>query len=514
MKTNIKYYLSTLITAILLSANVTLNAQIITTLNDSLSTSLRFKRPDITGAGNQSLSAWASQDSLFNYVAEKITITVAGNYTFKTDSTLFSGCQDPMLFLYDNNFDPSVPLAHGIVANDDTVSGVSSKCKQSCINNVKLSAGTYTLVVTVWNIGVAGRVYYKFSGPAAVGVTSKLSLSSIEDSVQVFTSGNKTASNITTSLTASCNTNLTGATIQITSNYKSKEDILSFTNQNGITGTWNSSTGTLTLSGSSSADNYQTALRSITYKDTASNPSISIRTIGFSINAGTIKSSILTRKVSVIKQVANPAFINLTSSSYKVAWTTPNSGAYLVIRHAGSAPSFNPVDGTVYSVGAQDGGDIVYVGTSTDFSETGMSPNVDYYYTIYTYQTDNGAIYNKVSPLTGVNKIVDESATTAVDGAKTVVSSFNLNQNYPNPFNPTTTISYSVPKSQFVELRIYNLLGQVVTTLVNEHQNPGNYKVNFNASNLASGMYVYSLVASSDDGKSNFKSVKKMMLLK
>jgi hypothetical protein len=96
----------------------------------------------------------------------------------------------------------------------------------------------------------------------------------------------------------------------------------------------------------------------------------------------------------------------------------------------------------------------------------------------------------------------------AVTGKPVVVTSYNLNQNYPNPFNPSTVISYSVPKSQFVTLKIYNLLGQLVTTLVNQQQNAGSYQVTFNAEKLSSGIYFYTLNAGS------FNSVKKMILLK
>ena len=98
---------------------------------------------------------------------------------------------------------------------------------------------------------------------------------------------------------------------------------------------------------------------------------------------------------------------------------------------------------------------------------------------------------------------------TAVAGNKTgVVTSYSLNQNYPNPFNPSTVISYTVPKSQFVSLKVYNLLGQLVSTLVNTQQNAGSYQVTFNASRLSSGIYFYTINAG------NFNSVKKMILLK
>lgn len=70
---------------------------------------------------------------------------------------------------------------------------------------------------------------------------------------------------------------------------------------------------------------------------------------------------------------------------------------------------------------------------------------------------------------------------------------FELMQNYPNPFNPETTISYKLNISRNVELKIYDILGNYITTIVNEVQNPGNYNVNFNAEAYSSGTYIYSL---------------------
>jgi len=85
---------------------------------------------------------------------------------------------------------------------------------------------------------------------------------------------------------------------------------------------------------------------------------------------------------------------------------------------------------------------------------------------------------------------------------------FSLEQNYPNPFNPATTINFSIPQSSRVTLKIYDILGREVSTLINDTRNAGNYEVNFDASNLASGMYIYTINAD------NFTSSKKMMLLK
>jgi len=102
-------------------------------------------------------------------------------------------------------------------------------------------------------------------------------------------------------------------------------------------------------------------------------------------------------------------------------------------------------------------------------------------------------------------------AVTAIEESKETIANptnFTLNQNYPNPFNPTTTISYSISEPSFVSLKVYDMLGQEVATLVNEDEVVGNYKVSFNASGLASGNYVCRLVAG------DYSETKKMTLLK
>jgi hypothetical protein len=85
---------------------------------------------------------------------------------------------------------------------------------------------------------------------------------------------------------------------------------------------------------------------------------------------------------------------------------------------------------------------------------------------------------------------------------------FKLDQNYPNPFNPSTTIEFSLPKYEFVELKIYNILGKEVSTLVSKKLNQGNHTYTFDGKNLASGIYYYQLVAG------DYREVKKMILLR
>jgi hypothetical protein len=107
----------------------------------------------------------------------------------------------------------------------------------------------------------------------------------------------------------------------------------------------------------------------------------------------------------------------------------------------------------------------------------------------------------------------NQTTSFAENRIKEIPSSFNLFQNYPNPFNPNTKIRYTIPSvgtslMKFVQLKIYDILGREVTTLVNENQQPGNYEVTFNTTNLSSGVYLYKLTAGS------FSATKKMILLK
>lgn len=102
----------------------------------------------------------------------------------------------------------------------------------------------------------------------------------------------------------------------------------------------------------------------------------------------------------------------------------------------------------------------------------------------------------------------DPFSVVSVQDLGLVANKFTLEQNYPNPFNPATQIRFSIPSTEVVTLKIYNVLGQEVKTLLNEEMKAGSYEFNFNASNLASGIYVYALQAG------NYTANKKMMLLK
>ena len=82
-----------------------------------------------------------------------------------------------------------------------------------------------------------------------------------------------------------------------------------------------------------------------------------------------------------------------------------------------------------------------------------------------------------------------------------------MEQNYPNPFNPSTTISYQLPKAGNLTLKVFDILGREVATLVNENVEAGKHSINFDASNFSSGMYIYKLQSA------NFVQTRKMILL-
>jgi spore coat protein A len=88
------------------------------------------------------------------------------------------------------------------------------------------------------------------------------------------------------------------------------------------------------------------------------------------------------------------------------------------------------------------------------------------------------------------------------------ISDFKLEQNYPNPFNPSTTINFSIPENSFVSLKVFNTLGEEVVALIDQEIPHGNHRVEFNAGDLPSGMYFYTL------STNNYKETKKMMLMK
>jgi len=126
--------------------------------------------------------------------------------------------------------------------------------------------------------------------------------------------------------------------------------------------------------------------------------------------------------------------------------------------------------------------------------EACIATGISYY---LEYEWAKSELY-RLKRTTDVNEIVNTS-----------IKSYELMQNYPNPFNPRTTISYSIPQSGFVELKIYNMFGREIQTVVSEFQQAGKYNFDFDAGQLSNGVYFYQLKVGN-----RFSETRKMLYIK
>jgi len=117
--------------------------------------------------------------------------------------------------------------------------------------------------------------------------------------------------------------------------------------------------------------------------------------------------------------------------------------------------------------------------------------------------------YDDVIPGTDISVFINQTIRSSVNEIpEGLPTAFSLMQNYPNPFNPLTNLEFRIPHAAHVSLRVYDVLSREVATLVNEEMNPGSYNVTWNATESASGVYLYRLTAG------NFNETKRMLLLK
>jgi len=108
----------------------------------------------------------------------------------------------------------------------------------------------------------------------------------------------------------------------------------------------------------------------------------------------------------------------------------------------------------------------------------------------------------------GMAGVIIVQNTVSVPEDKLIADMFELYQNYPNPFNPSTKINFAIPNASFVNLKVYDVIGNEIATLVSEEKQAGNYEIDFNAAALSGGIYFYQLRAD------NFVETRKMTLLK
>lgn len=130
----------------------------------------------------------------------------------------------------------------------------------------------------------------------------------------------------------------------------------------------------------------------------------------------------------------------------------------------------------------------------------------------YTIRALNNTYVRTVT--VGPGQVVNADPPTGLPDQDIFVKNFKLEQNYPNPFNPTTVIGFQIPERSYIHLKIFDMLGNEVATLVNEERSSGIYNEFFDAFGLASGVYVYTLVVQSAENGSSFRDSKKMMLVR
>ncbi|MEN8191776.1 MAG: T9SS type A sorting domain-containing protein [Bacteroidota bacterium] len=135
----------------------------------------------------------------------------------------------------------------------------------------------------------------------------------------------------------------------------------------------------------------------------------------------------------------------------------------------------------------------------SSYDDLSVESNQTYIYRVYS---ENGLAES------------DYSNSTELRFSGEMPAKYELSQNYPNPFNPTTTINYSVKEMSDVGIKIYNIIGEEITSLVNEIQDAGNYTLEWSAKDLASGVYIYTMNAESLESNDRFQAVNKMILLK
>jgi len=223
-------------------------------------------------------------------------------------------------------------------------------------------------------------------------------------------------------------------------------------------------------------------------------------------------SSILYQNEVYIIGWSDSAFYKYTPSSDQ--WTRLANSPYLV-----GACAFGVINNLIYCVGGNAGGAttadyksiIVYdIATNSWAIDTQELSSKRHWMATAEYE---GGLYvvGGIDSMANAVDIVEEIVPQGTAGVNTqaeMPGDYYLKQNYPNPFNPSTKISYSIPEISFVTLKVYDILGNEIATLVSGEKPAGNYEVEFKAENNTSGIYFYSLTSGA------FTETKKMILLR
>ncbi len=203
---------------------------------------------------------------------------------------------------------------------------------------------------------------------------------------------------------------------------------------------------------------------------------------------------------------------DLPTNGFDVGWI--NSGEWL--KHTVNVSNTGSYNFDIRYASNQSGGKMILkldgniISSVVDLPVTGGWQNWQTI-TLQNVQLTTG-IHSLISQfLSGgfnINYFLFTLSSTGIENENRNKFAFHLNQNYPNPFNPATEIKYSVPSKCFVTIKVFNILGKEISSLVNGNKNAGEYSVNFDAKNLSSGIYFYRITAGENS------DLKKMILLK
>ena len=207
------------------------------------------------------------------------------------------------------------------------------------------AAGTYNLYLLAYNgAACASGASALFTRTNTVIVANPPVVTSGGGTLAYVENQVATAIASTLTVTDSDSANLTGASVQLTTNYQNGQDILGFTNQLGITGTFTAATGTMALTGTTTVANYQTALRAVTYFNNSENPNTATRTVSFTATDGSATSAASTKQISVAATNDNPTISDITNQAINM---NGNTGALpFTIGDAETAAASLTVGGT------------------------------------------------------------------------------------------------------------------------------------------------------------------------
>ena len=209
---------------------------------------------------------------------------------------------------------------------------------------------------------------------------------------------------------------------------------------------------------------------------------------------GGVANTVLKLVISGINIFAGSAYTGYLSTNQGINWTQlalPKTFSFAI-------------KGTSIFAGTSDG---VYRSTNNGTNWTSVNNGLTQTYILSIVIGEANLFAGTLSGGVWTRPLSEFPVGVSKEGNESL-QNFLLNQNYPNPFNPETKINYSIPKTSFVSVKVYNMLGFEITTLIKEEKPMGTYEATFNAANLPSGVYFYRLQAGS------FIDTKKMILLK